>query len=94
MLAAAAAAPAPLLYSPDSDPFFAQPYVDIDEWRDAPVRHRYVHGGFMGADARISFYLPGKEQYQGRFFQHIPRLAGMTASTPAAAISARMASAS
>jgi hypothetical protein len=59
------------LYSPDSDPLFAQPYVDIDEWRDAPVRHRYVHGGFKGTDTRFSFYLPPKEQYQGRFFQHI-----------------------
>ena len=28
---ATAAAPAPTLYSPDSDPYFAQPYVDIDE---------------------------------------------------------------
>ena len=38
---------------------------------DAPVRHRYVHGGFKGTDTRFSFYLPPKEQYQGRFFQHI-----------------------
>lgn len=30
------------------DPLFTQPYIDIDEWRDAPVRHRYVHGGFKG----------------------------------------------
>jgi hypothetical protein len=64
--------PAPQqLYSPDTDPLFAQPYVDIDEWRDAPVRHRYVHGGFKGTDTRFSFYLPPKEAYQGRFFQHI-----------------------
>ncbi|MCW1429539.1 PKD domain-containing protein [Novosphingobium sp. JCM 18896] len=55
---------------PAVDPMFSQPYVDIDEWRDAPVRHRYVHGGFRGTDTRFSFYLPPKEQYQGRFFQH------------------------
>ena len=68
----ATAAPSPQqLYSPDTDPFFAQPYVDVDEWRDAPVRHRYVHGGFKGTDTRFSFYFPPKEQYQGRFFQHI-----------------------
>ena len=24
---------------------FGEPYVDVDEWRDSPVRHRYVHGG-------------------------------------------------
>jgi len=53
------------------DKFFKEPYVDIDEWREAPVHHRYVHGGFKGTDTRFSFYLPTKEQYQGRFFQHI-----------------------
>ena len=64
-------AAAPALYSPDTDPMWAQPYVDIDEWRDGPVRHRYVHGGFKGTETRFSFYFPTKEQYQGRFFQHI-----------------------
>jgi hypothetical protein len=53
------------------EPLFSQPYIDADEWRDAPVRHRYVHGGFKGTDTRFSFYLPAKEQYQGRFFQHL-----------------------
>lgn len=58
-------------YSPDSDPLFAQPYTDVDEWRDGPVRHRYVHGGFRGTNTRFSFYLPPPELYRGRFFQHI-----------------------
>lgn len=53
------------------DPLFTEPYVDVDEWRDAPVRHRYVHGGFKGTDLRFSFYMPPKEQYQGRFFQYV-----------------------
>ena len=53
------------------DPLFNQPYADIDEWRDKPVRHRYVHGGFKGTNARFSFYFPPKEQYQGRFFQYV-----------------------
>lgn len=53
------------------DPLFKEPYANIDEWRDAPVRHRYVHGGFKGTEARFSIYYPPKEQYQGRFFQHI-----------------------
>ncbi|MCE7797213.1 hypothetical protein LWE61_11650 [Sphingobium sufflavum] len=56
--------------SPAVDPLFAQPYIDKDEWRDAPVRHRYVHGGFKGTETRFSFYFPEKAQYQGRFFQH------------------------
>jgi len=55
----------------NTDPMFKNPYVDIDEWRDKPVHHRYVHGGFKGTEARFSFYFPLKEQYQGRFFQHI-----------------------
>lgn len=50
---------------------FQQPYIDIDEWRESPVKHRYVHGGFTGTDTRFSFYLPPKEQYEGRFFQYI-----------------------
>ncbi len=54
-----------------SDPLFNKPYVDIDEWRDKPVRHRYVHGGFKDTDTRFSFYFPPKEKYQGRFFQYI-----------------------
>lgn len=74
-LAAVAATP-PLAAQPvpvaaAEDPLFTQPYIDVDEWRDAPVRHRYVHGGFKGTDTRFSFYLPPKAQYQGRFFQHI-----------------------
>ncbi len=53
------------------DPLFTQPYVDIDEWRDKPVRHHYVHGGFKGTDMRFSFYFPEKEKYGGRFFQYV-----------------------
>lgn len=53
------------------DTLFARPYVDVDEWRDKPVRHRYVHGGFEGIGARFSLYFPPKEYYQGRFFQYI-----------------------
>jgi hypothetical protein len=53
------------------DTLFRTPYIDVDEWRDLPVRHRYVHGGFTGTQARFSFYFPPKEAYQGRFFQYI-----------------------
>ncbi|MEU4311697.1 hypothetical protein [Nocardia sp. NPDC024068] len=54
-----------------TDPLFASPYLDIDEWRDTPVRHRYVHGGFTGTDTRFSLYFPPAADYRGRFFQHI-----------------------
>ncbi|TGD71951.1 hypothetical protein E4634_16590 [Mangrovimicrobium sediminis] len=54
-----------------ADAMFQQPYVDVDEWRDVPVRHRYVHGGFTDTGARFSLYFPPAKQYQGRFFQYI-----------------------
>jgi hypothetical protein len=59
-----------------SPPAYTDPYIDQDEWRDAPVRHRYVHGGFTGTDLRFSFYFPPKEQYQGRFFHPVMHIAG------------------
>ncbi len=68
---AAHAADAAGIHFDSADPMFSQPYIDTDEWRDTPVRHRYVHGGFTGTDTRFSFYLPPKEQYAGRFFQYI-----------------------
>jgi len=57
--------------NPAADTVFGQPYIDLDEWRDAPVRHRYVHGGFKGTETRFSLYLPPRAQYEGRFFQHL-----------------------
>src|ERR1700735_3675130 len=50
---------------------FGTPYVDIDEWRDPPIRHRYVHGGFEDSDTRFSFYFPPAESYGGRFIQFL-----------------------
>ncbi len=54
-----------------TDSIFGNPYIDADEWRDNPVRHRYVHGGFTGTGTRFSFYFPPEEKYEGRFFQYI-----------------------
>lgn len=53
------------------DTLFKSPYIDIDEFRDVPVKHRYIHGGFKGTNARFSFYFPLIENYKGRFFQYI-----------------------
>ena len=58
------------------DPLFVEPFIDVDEWRDHPVRHRYVHGGFKGTDLLFSIYLPPKEQYRGRFFQPVYAMPG------------------
>lgn len=59
-----------LVYA-SQDTFFSTPYIDVDEWREVPARHRYVHGGFVGTETRFSFYFPPKDQYEGRFFQYI-----------------------
>ena len=47
------------------DPQFTTPFVDVDEWRDDPVRHRYVHGGFEGTDTKFSMYFPPEERLRG-----------------------------
>ena len=65
------------LYVPAEDPYFRDPYIDVEEWRDTLVRHYYVHGGFHGTDingeneARFALYFPEKEKYEGRFFQYL-----------------------
>jgi hypothetical protein len=58
------------------DPLYTKPFTDIDEWRDGPVRHRYVHGGFAGTGLRFSMYFPPEEQYRGRFFHPLMHIAG------------------
>ena len=54
-----------------ADILFKQPYIDIDEWRELPVPHRYIHGGFGGTTTRFSYYFPPIDAFEGRFFQHI-----------------------
>lgn len=58
------------------DADYVAPYIDLDEWRDDPARHRYVHGGFEGTDLRFSLYFPPAELYGGRFFQPILFVSG------------------
>jgi hypothetical protein len=57
------------------DAQFNRPYVEVSEWREQPVPHRYVRGGFAGTDARFSFYFPPKDKYEGRFFHNTYPLA-------------------
>jgi hypothetical protein len=58
------------------DPLFVEPFVDADEWRDEPERHRYVHGGFTDTDLRFSMYFPPEDRYGGRFLQPLMHIAG------------------
>jgi len=53
-----------------TDTAFSKPFIDIDEWRNTPSPHRYVHGGFSNG-TRFSFYFPQHNRYKGKFFQYI-----------------------
>lgn len=53
------------------DTVFKQPFIDTDKTIAAPVRCRYIHGGFSDG-TRFSLYMPlRKEDFTGRFFQYI-----------------------
>ncbi|MFA7555734.1 MAG: hypothetical protein WCY88_15930 [Spongiibacteraceae bacterium] len=54
-----------------TDSYFGQPYIDRDEWRQEPIPHRNIHGGFADCDTRFNFYFPAQEGYQNRMFQPI-----------------------
>lgn len=51
-------------YDAIGDEQFAHPYIDIDEWKKEPVRHRYIHGGFEGTESRFCFY------WQADWYRH------------------------
>jgi hypothetical protein len=63
---------------------YKDPFIDKDEWRGGPVRHRYVHGGFKGTELLFSLYFPPKEQYEGRFFQPLQAVSGNENTAPMA----------
>ena len=46
-------------------------FIDIDEQREYPSPHRYVHGGFEDSHTLFSLYFPPAEKYKGRFFQYL-----------------------
>jgi hypothetical protein len=58
------------------DPTFADPFIDVDEAREQPEPHRYVHGGFTGTDLRFSYYFPPAARYDGRFLHVLPPISG------------------
>lgn len=64
------------LYTGADDAQFSKPYVDEDEWREFPVHHRYIHGGFEGTESRFCFYYPEKDGFKGRFFQKLAPVQG------------------
>jgi hypothetical protein len=52
-----------------TDEYFGSPYVDVDEHREEPIPHRYLHGGFADTATRWAFWFPTDGQYQGRILQ-------------------------
>jgi hypothetical protein len=70
------------------DAAYDSPFIDVDEWRDQPVRHRYMHGGFAGTELLFSIYFPPKEKYQGRFFQPLQAVSGNENTAPMAMLQA------
>ena len=66
-----------------SDSVFREPFIDMDKTIQVPVRCRYIHGGFSDG-TRFSMYVPlKKEDFTGRFFQHVtPFPDSETASQP------------
>lgn len=65
-----------MLYNGLHDPVYEKPYTDVEEWRDKPVRHYYVHGGFKGTEGRFALYFPEKMKYENRFFQYLAPIQG------------------
>jgi hypothetical protein len=64
------------LWSRKTDPLYTDPYIEVDEWRDEPEPHRYIHGGFRGTELRFSMYFPPAERYEGRFYHPVMHIAG------------------
>jgi hypothetical protein len=55
---------------------FGRPFIDVDDWRDDPRRHRFVHGGFEGTHTLFTLYLPPAEHFTGRVLKHLEGGAG------------------
>lgn len=65
-----------ILYNGLNDPQFACPYVDVDEWREQPIRHHYIHGGFENTLTKFCFYFPEESVYEKRFYQFLSPFVG------------------
>lgn len=60
------------LYRPEEDIYFSEPYIDVEEWREKPLPHYYVHGGFKGTEkdgneVRFCLYFPKRRLMKADF---------------------------
>jgi hypothetical protein len=58
------------------DRYFGKPFIDIDEMRQHPRPHRYIHGGFEATKTLFSYYFPEAALYGERFAQWVEGGAG------------------
>ena len=71
-----------VIYEAKNDPQFQSPVIDVNEDRTralengAQKTYRYIHGYFSGTNLKFSYCFPMKEDYQGRFFQHLSPFPG------------------
>ena len=73
------------IYDAKKDPVYSRPVIDCREKRTRKVEgscfpeeisYLYLHGKFEGTNVKFLFCFPEKEQYQGRFFQHLSPFPG------------------
>lgn len=71
-----------MIYDAKENPQFQTPVIDCNEERvrtlenGAQAVYRYIHGSFKGTNLKFSYCFPKKEDYQGRFFQHLSPFPG------------------
>ncbi|WP_179475754.1 Tat pathway signal sequence domain protein [Mycolicibacterium vinylchloridicum] len=58
---------------------YARPVIDSARDEVAPIPHHRVSGHFDGTDKRFTLYYPPKDQWDGRFFQHVHPMYGENA---------------
>lgn len=70
------------IYRPKDDTTYRNPVITCQENRERKslnggvIDHLYVHGYFEGSNVKFMFCIPKKDQYQGRFYQHLSPFPG------------------
>ncbi|MBR5345865.1 MAG: hypothetical protein IK127_08600 [Clostridia bacterium] len=70
------------IYDPQTDPRFANPVIDRDEWQERSLPNgtvlpfRLMHGSFEGTNVKFLFCFPTKEKYGNRFQQYLSPFPG------------------
>ena len=70
------------IYNPLEDDFYSRPLIDCKEKRErklmdgSTAKYWHIHGSFEGTGVKFLFCFPKKDQYQGRFYQHLSPFPG------------------